>query len=152
MDSVIRAALVYGALLVLLRLSGKRTLSDVTVFDFVLLLIISEATQQALLADDFSLVNGFIVIITLVLIDILLSYLKQRFRGFEKWAEGVPVIILKDGRVLRERMAKLHLDEDDILAAARRLRGLDSLDQIAFAVLEKSGGITIVPKENAAGE
>lgn len=152
MDSVIRAVLVYGVLLVLLRLSGKRTLSDVTVFDFVLLLIISEATQPALLADDFSLVNGFIVIITLVLIDILLSYLKQRFRGFEKWAEGVPVIILKDGRVLRERMAKLHLDEDDILAAARRLRGLDSLDQIAFAVLEKSGGITIVPKENAAGE
>ena len=66
MESVLRAAIVYVFLLVLFRLAGKRTLSDVTTFDFVLLLIISEATQQALLGEDFSLTNAFLVITTLI--------------------------------------------------------------------------------------
>lgn len=78
MDAVLRAVAVYGFLLVIMRLSGKRTLAQVTAFDLVLLLIIGEATQQALLGDDFSVTNAFVVITTLIVCDIGMSLVKQR--------------------------------------------------------------------------
>lgn len=78
MDSVLRAAVMYGALMVLLKIAGRRSLADLTTFDFVLLMIIGEATQQALLGDDFSLTNAMLVIVTLIAIDVGFSLLKQR--------------------------------------------------------------------------
>ena len=80
MDAVLRSATIYVFLLVIFRLSGKRSLAQITTFDFVLLLIIGEATQQALLGNDFSITYALIVITTLVGIDIGLSLLKQRFQ------------------------------------------------------------------------
>jgi uncharacterized membrane protein YcaP (DUF421 family) len=149
MDSVLRAAAIYLFLLVLFRLSGQRTLSDVTIFDFVLLLIISEATQQALLGEDFSVTNAFLVILTLIGIDIALSLGVQRWRWMGKWIEGVPLVIVEHGRPLRERMRRVRVSEDDILTAARERQGLARMDQIEYAVLERSGGISIIPKHNA---
>jgi uncharacterized membrane protein YcaP (DUF421 family) len=147
MDAVLRAFAIYAVLLVLFRISGRRTLSQMTTFDFVLLLIIGEATQQALLGEDFSLTNACLVIVTLLAIDIGLSLLKARSPRLEKLIDGVPMIIVENGRVLKDRMDKSRIDESDVLEAARRLQGLERLDQIKFAVVEVSGGITIVPKE-----
>jgi uncharacterized membrane protein YcaP (DUF421 family) len=146
MDSVIRAVAIYGILLIIFRVSGKRSLAQITTFDFVLLLIISEATQQALLGDDFSLINAFVVIITLVGLDIALSLLKQRSPTFELLIDDTPLIIVEDGRPLKERMDKARIDESDILASARELQGLERMDQIKYAVLERSGGVSIIPK------
>jgi uncharacterized membrane protein YcaP (DUF421 family) len=146
MDSVIRAVAIYGILLIIFRVSGKRSLAQITTFDFVLLLIISEATQQALLGDDFSLINAFVVIITLIGLDIALSLLKQRSPTFELLIDDTPLIIVEDGRPLKERMDKARIDESDILASARELQGLERMDQIKYAVLERSGGVSIVPK------
>ncbi|MGE4219893.1 MAG: hypothetical protein AB7G39_10635, partial [Alphaproteobacteria bacterium] len=84
MDAVLRAAAIYGVMLLIFRIAGRRTLSEATTFDFVLLLIIGESTQQALLGDDFSVTNGAIVIVSLVAIDIGLSYLKAFFPKVEK--------------------------------------------------------------------
>jgi uncharacterized membrane protein YcaP (DUF421 family) len=75
-----------------------------TPFDFVLLLIIAETTQQALLGDDFSLINAFVLIVTLVILDIGLSLLKQKFKWFEKVVDGGPVILMDNGEMLRDRM------------------------------------------------
>ncbi|MCD6027974.1 MAG: hypothetical protein K0S78_148 [Thermomicrobiales bacterium] len=146
MDSVIRAVAIYGILLIIFRVSGKRSLAQITTFDFVLLLIISEATQQALLGDDFSLINAFVVIITLIGLDIALSLLKQRSPTFELLIDDTPLIIVEDGRPLKERMDKARIDESDILASARELQGLERMDQIKYAVLERSGGVSIIPK------
>jgi uncharacterized membrane protein YcaP (DUF421 family) len=133
-------------LLIIFRVSGKRSLAQITTFDFVLLLIISEATQQALLGDDFSLINAFVVIITLIGLDIALSLLKQRSPTFELLIDDTPLIIVEDGRPLKERMDKARIDESDILASARELQGLERMDQIKYAVLERSGGVSIIPK------
>lgn len=81
MESVLRAAAMYVGLLIIMRIAGKRSLAQITTFDFVLLLIISEATQNAMLGQDFSLTNAFIVIITLVTLDIGLSLLKRRSKN-----------------------------------------------------------------------
>jgi uncharacterized membrane protein YcaP (DUF421 family) len=146
MDSVLRAAAIYCFVWLLFRVAGKRTLSDATSFDFVLLLVIGEATQQALIGDDFSVTTAFTLILTLVGIDILMSFLKQKYPRLDRIMEGVPLIIVQDGKPLRDRMNKARIDEADILEAARRLQGLERMDQIKYAVLENSGGITIVPR------
>jgi uncharacterized membrane protein YcaP (DUF421 family) len=149
MDSVLRAAAVYLILLVILRVAGKRTLAQVTVFDFILLLIIGEATQQALLGEDFSITTAAIVIGTLVLLDIGLSMLKQRSKKLDRIIDDTPVVIVDHGKLLRDRMARARIDEQEILVAARELHGLERLEQIKFAVLERSGGISIVPVQSS---
>jgi uncharacterized membrane protein YcaP (DUF421 family) len=149
MDSVIRAAAIYLFILVMIRISGKRTLSETTTFDFVLLLLIGEASQQALLGNDFSLTTALTVILTLVALDILVSFVKRGSATIEKWLDGLPLVILENGRLLHDRMKESRVDEGDILEAARKQQGIERLDQIKYAVLERSGGISIIPAESA---
>jgi uncharacterized membrane protein YcaP (DUF421 family) len=147
MESILRAAAIYIVLLIVFRISGRRTLSEMTSFDFVLLLIIGEATQQALLGEDFSLTNAVLVIVTLLTLDIAISIWKQRSNGAKRFIEGVPTVLVDHGKPLRALMDKARVREDEVLEAARRTHGLERMDQIKFAVLEVSGGISIVPKE-----
>jgi len=146
MDAVARGATVYLLLLVIFRLAGRRTLAQMTSFDFVLLLIISEATQNAMIGDDYSITNGMLVVLTLVGLDILLSYVKRWFPSAETWLDGKPTIIVDQGRPMREIMSRARIDEADVLAAAREMQGLERMDQIKYAVLETSGGISIIPR------
>lgn len=145
MDAVIRGVAIYFFVLVVLRFSGRRTFGEMTSFDFVLLLIISETTQQALLGDDFSITNSFILIITLVALDILFSLAENRFNSVNRLINGSPMIIVENGRPLRHRLRCSRVSEDDVLSAARRLQGLERMDQIKYAVLEVNGEITIIP-------
>jgi uncharacterized membrane protein YcaP (DUF421 family) len=147
MEPILRGAIVYIVLLFVFRISGNRSLAQITAFDFVLLLIISEATQQALLGEDFSITNAILVIITMVMMDIGFSLWKQRSAQVEKVVDGVPIVIVENGKPLKERMDKERVDEEDVMAAARERQGLERIDQIKYAVLERSGGISIIPKE-----
>jgi uncharacterized membrane protein YcaP (DUF421 family) len=145
MESVLRALAIYAFLLLLFRVTGKRSLAQITAFDFVLLLIIGEATQQALLGNDFSVINAFIVIATLMVLELGLSLTKRRWPALDPLMDSRPLVIVDHGRLLHDRAAPERIDLSDVLAAARELHGLARLDQIKFAVLERSGGISIVP-------
>ncbi len=147
MDSVLRATVVYLFLLIIFRIAGRRTLGQITTFDFVLLLIISEATQQAMIGEDFSITNAILVIGTLVALDIALSIWKQRSPKLDKVLEGVPMIIVENGRPIKELMSRARVGEEDVLTSARELQGLERMDQIKYAVLERNGSITIIPKQ-----
>lgn len=146
MDTILQSVAIYLFLLIVFRIAGKRELSQVTTFDFVLLLIIGEATQQALIGDDFSVTNSIIIILTLLTLSVVLSLVKRRWPRAEEWIDGSPLVIMHNGKLLEERMSKERIDKADILEAARANHGLRRLDQIDYAVLEKSGGITIIPK------
>jgi uncharacterized membrane protein YcaP (DUF421 family) len=150
-DSIIRALVVYAFLLLIFRISGKRTLSQITTFDAVLVLIISESIQQALIDNDNSLTNAFLLVITLVGLDILMSVLKQRSPSVAKYLEGTPVVVIERGRPHRDRMEKERVDEAEILSSAREHEGLARLDEIDYAVVEQSGKITVVPKKSRDG-
>jgi uncharacterized membrane protein YcaP (DUF421 family) len=151
MDTVLRAAGIYVFLLVLFRIAGQRTLSELSNFDFILLLIISEATQNALVGDDFSVSTGMTVILTLVLLDLALAYAKKRIRVVEKVVEGTPIIVVDHGKVLHKCLDRTHVTVDDILQSAREKQGLENMDQIKYAVLEPAGGISIVPMDSKPG-
>lgn len=146
MDSIVRGAVVYAVLLLLFRIVGKRSLAEITTFDFVLLLIISEATQQAMIDNDNSMTNAFLIITTLLGLDIGLSVIGRRFRIVDRLVNDVPLVLVEDGRILKERITKSRVDEADILQSARQ-EGLERMDQIKYAVLERSGAISIIPKQ-----
>ena len=147
MDAVLRAAAVYLVVFIIFKIAGRRTLAEITTFDFVLLLIIGEATQQALLGDDFSVTNAALIIVTLVVIDIGLSLVKERSPKLARFIDGMPMIIVENGQVLKARLNKVRLAEEDILEAARTTHGLERMDQIKYAILEKNGAISIIPEE-----
>jgi len=149
MDEVLRAIAIYAVLMVIFRLSGKRSMAEVTPFDFVLLLIFSEALQNALVDDDSSLTVGLTVVATLLTVNLIMSLIKQRSVRIENLLEGVPIVIFDEGKPLHDRMNRERIDEGDILAAARMQHGIDSLDQVRTAIIERSGGISIIPKQSA---
>ena len=151
MDTILRAAAVYISVLLLLRLAGRRTVAEMTPFDLVMLLIIGDATQQAILGNDFSMTTAFLVVATLIVIDVGLSIAKRRVRFLAKLIEGVPMVVVENGNPLRDRMRRARISLDDVMQSARESHGLERLDQIKFAVLEISGGISIIPHEKAAG-
>ena len=148
MDSVLRALAVFIVLLLVFRIAGRRTLTEMTSFDFVLLLIISEATQNAMIGNDYSVTNGVLVVLTLVGVDILLSLVKGRFPQVETWLDGKPMVLVSNGRPLKDLMLRARVDEDDVLQAARERRGVARMDDIEYAVLEISGGISVIPKKS----
>src|SRR5680860_668549 len=96
MDAVLRAAAIYLLLLVIFRIAGKRSLAQITTFDFVLLLIIGEATQQALLGNDFSMTKAMIVIVTLLMLDIGFSLAQGRFPKLTPWLEDMPLLLVEN--------------------------------------------------------
>ena len=151
MDALIRAGVIYAFLLALFRISGKRTLSQMTTFDFVLLLVVAEATQQGLLGDDYSLTNAMIVVLALIGLDIAISFVKQKSPAVDRVLEGLPVVIVDDGVPRTDLMKRLRVDVADVLAAARERQGLERLDQIKYAVLERSGGISSGPSPGGVG-
>lgn len=148
MDTVIRGFVVYAALLLVFRIAGKRSLAQITTFDFILLLIIAEALEPALSGSDNSITNSLILVLTLVGLDIALSLAKRHSLRLEQLIDDVPLVLVVDGQPIQERMHKARVDEDDILTSARMSQGLERMEQIKFAVLERSGGISIIPRSD----
>ncbi len=147
MEIILRTVAIYLVLLVLFRLLGKRSLAELSAFDFILFLIISEAIQNALVDDDKSVVMGLTVILTFLLLDQGLAWLKRRSSRFERVAEGVPLLLVDHGQIIERNAQRARVTQGDILQTARESQGLERLDQIRYAVLETSGGISIVPEE-----
>lgn len=145
MESILRAAGVYFALCLLFRLAGKRTLAQFTPFDAILLLIISETVQSALIGEDHSITNATIMVMTLVGIDVVLSYLKVYFKKADEILDGKPVVLMDSQGLRLDAMNAERVDVEDILSAARCHRGLTRLDEIEVAILEQNGQISIVP-------
>jgi uncharacterized membrane protein YcaP (DUF421 family) len=148
MDSVLRAAAMYVALMVLFKIAGRRSLAELTTFDFVLLMMIGEATQQALLGDDFSVTNSLLVIVTLIAIDVGLSLVKQRSGWVARLIDGEPTIIVENGKLLRQRLRHARLVEADVMEAARSSQGIEKLEEIKFAIIERNGKISVIPRES----
>jgi uncharacterized membrane protein YcaP (DUF421 family) len=145
MDSVIKATIVFFALWAIIRVSGRRTLGEMTAFDFVLFMIIGGSTQRAITGQDYSLTNALLLVATFVVLDIALSIVELKSPLLRRVLNAMPMILVENGRLMSDRMRRARVTEDNVLEAARRLQGLERIDQIKFAILEATGEITIVP-------
>ena len=144
--TLFRVVAIYGFLLVVFRLSGKRTLAQMTSFDLVLVLVIGDATQQALIGEDFTIGTAFVAVGSLVLLDVGLGFLKSRWAAIDRVVDSLPIILVEHGTPFPDRMAREGIDLGDILAAGREQHGLRHLYEIDFAVLERSGGLSIIAR------
>lgn len=145
MDTIIKSALIYLFLWAIVRLSGRRTIGQMTAFDLVLFLVISGAVQRALTGQDYSIINAVLIICTFVGIDVLLTFAERGSPAAARFLKGMPMIVVENGRPLSWRMKSARLTTEEVLEAGRRHYGLERMDQIKFAILEASGEISIVP-------
>lgn len=147
MDMVFRALAIYLFLVVVFKVAGRRALLQMTSFDLILLLIISEATQQALLGQDFSVTGAMITITTTVVVDIIFGLMKKYFSPVENILDGTPVILVENGVPTADKLKKVDVSCDDILVSARQNNGITEISQIKYAILERNGHISIIPFE-----
>ena len=149
MDSIIKATVVFFALWAIIRVSGRRTLGEMSAFDFVLFMIIGGSTQRAITGQDYSMTNALLLVGTFIMLDIALSNFELRSPLVRHVLNAMPMILVENGYLMTERMRRARITKDNILESARRLHGLERIDQIKFAILEATGEITIVPAVQA---
>ncbi len=148
-EFVLRAMVVYVVVLVMVRLSGKRTVGQFTPFDLLVVVLLGTAVQNSLIGEDTSLLGGLILAATLLALNWSVGKLSSRFRRFDELVEGRPVILVRHGHLFRDELAKQSLSEHDF-AIARRSAGYATLGEIALAVLESSGEITFIRRKDDA--
>lgn len=140
-----RAAIVYLVLLALLRLSGKRTLGELSVFDLIVVIVLGSAVRTSMVGNDKSLLGGLIVAAVLLLLDYVSAWLTARSRRLERILDGRPVLIARDGEVFSDVLKKCNIPSGAFNAALRKHSVATS--EIGQAILEASGSITICKRE-----
>ena len=143
MDLVLRAAFVFGFILLLTRVIGKRELSRLEPFDLVLLIVLGDALQQGLTQDDYSLTGAVLVVGTIALLQVLVSWLNYRFPRARPIFEGEPIVIVQDGNVIERNLKRERLTVEEIAEEARQQQ-IAHLSEVRFAVLETSGTISFI--------
>ena len=146
MDIVVRAVVLYVFVLFVMRVIGRRELSTLSAVDLVLLIVLGDAIQQGLTQDDYSVTGAVIVIGTFAVLQILISYLSYRFPRLRPALDGEPIVVVQDGQAIEKNMKRERITLGEVMVEAR-LQQVSQLDDIAWAVLETSGKISIIPKQ-----
>jgi uncharacterized membrane protein YcaP (DUF421 family) len=148
---VLRAVAVYVVLMVLIRLSGKRTMGQFTPFDMLLIVLLGNAVQNALLGKDTSVGGGLLLAVTLIACNWLVAFVTSRNQSVERLVEGVPVVLARDGKLFRSVLKREMVSEDDF-DEALRLNGQMTLTDVRIALLETNGTISVVKRDSDGGE
>ena len=144
-EFVLRALLVYGFLLVLLRLTGKRQVGQLAPFDLVLLLVLSNAVQNSMNAGDNTVTAGFILVGTLLAVNGLMSWLTWRSKRAEILLEGRPQILVHNGLLDEAMLASERITRHELMAAVRQA-GVSDVADVRVAILETNGRINVIAK------
>ena len=147
MDLVLRAAVLFTFVYLLLRVVGRRELAQMAPIDFVLLIVLGDAIQQGLTQDDYSVTGAMIVITTIAAIQVSVSWFAFRFKRVRRFLEGEPLVLVQDGELLNENLRRARLAPEE-LAEEARISQVASLSDVAWAILEPSGKISFIPKSS----
>ena len=143
-ELILRAVIIYVFLIALIRISGKRQIGQLAPFDLILLLMLSNAVQDSLIAGDESLVGGMLCALTLVMLNFGVSLLTFRSKKWEALIEGRPQLLVHNGRLYEDVMARAQLTHHELNAALRQA-GCEGVQQVRSAILENNGVISVVP-------
>jgi uncharacterized membrane protein YcaP (DUF421 family) len=145
-DIVLRAAVVFFVLLVVMRAVGRRELNTMEPFDVILLVVIGDLVQQGVTQSDYSLTGAVMVIATITLLTVATSYLSFRFRRLRPLFEGEPLVLLQDGRPIERNLRRERITLEELRSAARQQQ-IASLERVRLAILETDGRISFIPAE-----
>lgn len=146
-EFILRAVVVYVVVLGMVRLSGKRPLGQITPFDVLLVVLLGNAVQNALLGTDTSLGGGLLLVATLILLNYGVGWVSTRSRRIERLVEGEPVVIARDGRLFDAVLRREQVTRADFEAAMRQ-QGCLGVGDVELALLEINGHITIIPRKS----
>ena len=144
LEIIIRTIAVYLVILIGLRLAGKREIGQMTVFDLVVLLLIANAVQNAMVGPDTSLVGGILAAIVLLLVNAAVAGLRLRSPRLRRLVEGTPTLLVLHGEVIPQHMRREGIDEESLLVALRE-HGVAEISEVEMAVLEIDGSISVIP-------
>jgi uncharacterized membrane protein YcaP (DUF421 family) len=160
METVLRVGFVYAFILVVLRVMGKRELSELTPLELVTIILIPEFVSQGTLREDFSMTNAVVAVTTLAALAFTTSALTYKFKRFGEIIEGKPSLLVRQGEMQNEEMSLTRIPPEEI-AGKMRLAGIERLEDVKWAVLESGGKIAIIgydrdeaqppPSESGAG-
>lgn len=142
---VARSAAIYLAMLLGLRLFGKREVGQFTLFDLVLVLLVANAVQPAITGPDNSVTGGLVIVVTLFLLNWAVASLRARSGWVRRLTEGQPTIVARDGQWLRDALRREGLADDECRMALRE-HGYADVSEVGLAVLETDGTISVVPR------
>ncbi len=148
---VLRAVLIYAMVMVMIRLSGKRAVGQFTPFDLVLLILIGNAVQNGLNGGDNSVTGALVLAACLIALNFLVAFLTSRYERVERVVEGVPKVLARDGTIYHDVLRRELVSLDDFHEALR-MNNLADPDDVALALLETNGSISVVPKESGGIE
>lgn len=146
-EIILRSAVVYTFLLLLIRITGKRQIGQLAPFDLVLLLVLSNAVQNSMNAGDNSLVGGLLAATTLIAVNSLLAFATHRSKRLEILVEGTPQVLIHNGKLYEKVMEDARLTHHELHAALRQA-GCLAVDQVRYAVLENNGSISVVARKD----
>jgi uncharacterized membrane protein YcaP (DUF421 family) len=143
MDLVLRAIFIFAFVLLLTRVIGKRELGSMEPFDLILLIVLGDALQQGLTQDDYSLTGAVLVVGTIAILQVFVSWLSYRFPRTRPILEGEPLIVVQDGKVIERNLKRERLTVEEITEEARKQQ-IAHLSDVRFAVLETGGQISFI--------
>ena len=146
-ELIIRSIIVYTFLVVMLRLSGKRQIGQLAPFDLVLLLVLSNAVQNAMNGGDNSVIGGIISATTLIALNFLVSYSTYRSKKLEMLIEGQPEVLIHNGKLFEKVMARAQLTHHELNAALRQA-GCMTIAEVHCAILENNGVISVTNRSS----
>ena len=144
-EKIVRPIVIYIFLLIALRLAGKREMAQMNAFDLVVLLMLSNTVQNAIIGADNSVTGGMIGAAALIAVNAIMVRVIYRFKGIDRLVEGEATDLIKDGKFLRDNMRREVITENEVMSAVRR-QGIDDVADVKTATLETTGNITVLSK------
>ena len=145
MDIVLRATVLYFFIVFVTRVVGRRELSSLSALDLILLIILGDAIQQGLTQDDYSVTGAMIAVGTIATLQVGSSYVSFRSKRASKVLEGLPMVLIDRGQMVKENMTRERISEDE-LAGEMRGQQIASFDEVEWAILEANGTISFIQK------
>src|SRR4051812_8425383 len=146
MDLVLRAIVVFGFMVLLTRVIGKRELASLAPLDLILLIILGDALQQGLTQDDYSVTGAVLVVGTLAVLQVFTSWFTYRFPWSRRALEGEPLIVVEDGKPIDRNLKRERMTIEEVTESAR-MHEIGSLDEVRWAVLERNGELSFIKKQ-----
>lgn len=146
LDIILRSTVVFAVILLGLRLLGKRHVAQLSLVDLVLILLISNAVQNAMVGPDTSLAGGIIAAVTLLILSYAFTLILYRSRRAEHFFEGTPTLLVHDGKAIHRHLEQEKITEDELERAVRE-HGIASIAHVKNAIMESDGTISVIPRE-----
>ncbi|HXE66099.1 MAG TPA: YetF domain-containing protein [Rhodanobacteraceae bacterium] len=146
---IARAAIVYVVLFALIRLSGKHTLGELSIFDLIVVIVLGSAVRTSLIGNDKSLQGGLMVVVVLLLLDWISTWVATHFKSGDRWLQGKPVLLARDGELFEDVLKRCKIPRSNFVSSMRK-HGCRDLQMVELAILEPNGSITVQKREPEA--